>query len=104
MRKLRMNPIAKKDLLEIKSYIAEELENPEAAVRVVTDIVKSYQKLKEFPQLGRKLSSKIGVTTDYRFIISGKYIIFYKVDEVYVSIYRILYGKRDYTRLLFDKE
>lgn len=104
MHELRVNPIAKNDLLEIKAYITEELENPEAAINVVTGIIESYQKLKEFPQMGRKLSSKIGVTTDYRYIISEKYIIFYKVDEVYVSIYRILYGRRDYTRLLFEKE
>lgn len=48
--------------------------------------------------MGRKLSSKIGVSTDYRFIISGKYPVFYKTDDEFVSIYRILYGKRDYAR------
>ena len=104
MHKLRINPIAKKDLLEIKAYITEELENPDAAVNVVTGIIDSYQKLKEFPQMGRKLSSKIGVSTDYRFIISGKYLVFYKTDDEFVSIYRILYGKRDYARLLFEEE
>ena len=86
MHKLRINPIAKKDLLEIKAYITEELENPDAAVNVVTGIIDSYQKLKEFPQMGRKLSSKIGVSTDYRFIISGKYLVFYKTDDEFVSI------------------
>jgi len=104
MHKLRINPIAKKDLLEIKAYIMEELENPDAAVNVVTGIIDSYQKLKEFPQMGRKLSSKIGIPTDYRFIISGKYLVFYKNDDEFVSIYRILYGKRDYARLLFEEE
>lgn len=102
MLQLRINPVAKNDLIEIKRYIADELENPDAAINVVVGIVESYQKLKEFPKVGRKLSGKIGIPTDYRYIISGKHIIFYKVDEIYVSIYRILYGKRDYTKLLFD--
>lgn len=103
MHELRINPIAKKDLLEIKAYITEESENPKAAVGVVAEIIESYQKLKVFPQMGRKLSSKIGVTTDYRYLISGKYMIFYKIDDIYVSIYRILYGKRDYIKLLWEK-
>lgn len=104
MHELRINPTAKRDLLQIKDYITEELENPEAAVDVVAGIIESYQKLKDFPQMGRELSSKIGVTTDYCYLISGKYIIFYKIDDIYVSIYRILYRKRDYTKLLWEEE
>jgi len=104
MRKIRINPKAKSDLLEIKKYITDELENPDAATNIVLRIVESYEKLKEFSLMGRKLSSKIGIPTDYRYIISGKYIIFYKVDEIYVSIYRILYGKRDYKKLLFEEK
>lgn len=96
--------MAKQDLLKIKAYITEELENPEAAVDVVAGIIDSYQRLKDFPQMGRKLSSRIEVTTDYRYLISGKYIIFYKMEDIYISIYRILYGKRDYTKLLWEEE
>lgn|SRR5690625_4357914 len=101
---LRINPRAKRDLLKIRNYITDELKNPDAAYNTVLKIVESYQKLKDFPYMGRRLSTKIGVPSDYRFIISGEYIIFYKVDETYVSIYRILYGKRDYMRLLFAEE
>ncbi len=103
MHKLRINPVARKDLLEIKEYITEELENPTAAENVISKIVESYEKLKVFPLMGVELSSKIDIATDYRFLVSDKYIIFYKVDEVYVSIFRILYVKRDYTRILFDE-
>ncbi|NLK00582.1 MAG: type II toxin-antitoxin system RelE/ParE family toxin [Clostridia bacterium] len=104
MRKLRINPLARKDLLEIKEYITEELENPKAAEETLTGIADSYEKLKDFPHMGTRLSSRIDIITDYRFLVSGKYIIFYKVDDVYVSIYRILYARRDYSRILFDEE
>ena len=104
MRKLRINPIARKDLADIKEYIKEELDNPTAAEDVVGKIVESYEKLKDFPLMGVELSSKIDIVTDYRFLASGKYIIFYKIDDEYVYIYRILYGRRDYTRILFDEE
>lgn len=104
MHKLRINPLARKDLLEIKEYITEELDNSRAAENTLIKIAESYQKLKDFPHMGVELSSKIDVITEYRFLVSGKYIIFYKVDDVYVSIYRILYARRDYARILFDEE
>lgn len=104
MHKLRINPLARKDLLEIKEYITEELDSPNAAENTLIKIARSYEKLKDFPYMGIELSSKIDIATDYRFLISGKYIIFYKVDDIYVSIYRILYARRDYTRILFDEE
>jgi len=104
MRKLRINPVARKDLLKIKEYITEELDNPTAAENVIKKIVESYEKLKDFSLMGVELSSKIDIATDYRFLVSDKYIIFYKIDEEYIYIYRVLYGKRDYARILFDEE
>ncbi|NMB40717.1 MAG: type II toxin-antitoxin system RelE/ParE family toxin [Firmicutes bacterium] len=103
MRKLRINPIARKDLLEIKKYISEELGNPTAAEKIISQIVESYEKLKDFPLIGVELSSRIDMITDFRYLVSGKYIGFYKVDDVYVSIYRIFYGRRDYARILLDE-
>jgi addiction module RelE/StbE family toxin len=104
MHKLRINPLAKRDLIDIKEYIKKELDNPTAAVKVVSRIIESYEKLKEFPMLGGDLSSKVDISTDYRYLISGNYIVFYKVDNIYVSIYRILYARRDYTKILFRDE
>lgn len=104
MRKLRINPVTKKDLFEIKEYITKEFDNPNEAINVVSKIIEDYEKLKEYPYLGLKLSSKIDVETNYRYLISGNYLIFYKVDKEYVSIYRILYARRDYIKILFDEE
>lgn len=104
MYKMRINPVAKQDLYDIREYITKELDNPTAAINVVSNIIESYKKLKDYPMLGLELSSKIDVETDYRYIISGNYIVFYKFDDVYVSIYRILYSRRDYVKLLFNEE
>ena len=53
--------------------------------------------------MGVGLSSRVNITTDYRYLISGKYIVFYKVEGEFISIFRILYSRRDYIRILFDK-
>lgn len=103
MHKIRINPLARQDLLDIRDYITNELDSPNAAVNVISKIIESYEKLKEFPLLGMELSSKIDVVTDYRYLISGNYIVFYKKDDSYVSIYRILYAKRDYIKILFEE-
>ena len=93
--------MALEDLKEIKAYITDELCNPEAAIKVIKDIIKAYEGLAQTPFMGKKLSAVIDVETDFRYCISGSYLIFYRVDSDYVSVYRILYGRRDYTRILF---
>ena len=102
MAKIRLSPLALSDLKEIKEYITDELCNPTAANRIVTKIIKDYSLLETSPKLGPPLSSIVQIDTDYHFLISGKYIIFYKEDDEYVSIYRILYGARDYIKILFS--
>lgn len=104
MHKLRINPLALEDLMDLKRYISEELQNPESATQVVSKIIESYEKLKEFPTLGGDLASKVDAPTDYRFLVTGNYIVFYKVDDTYVSIYRVLYAKRGYLKIILDDE
>ena len=101
MLKLRINPVALQDLKGIKAYISNELCNPDAALKVLGGIIRTYEGLVQMPFVGKKLSAVIDMETDFRYCISGSYLIFYRVDSEYVSIYRILYGRRDYARILF---
>ena len=101
MAKIRLSPTALLDLQQIKEYIEKTLSNPIAANNTIKRIIKDYSLLEQSPFMGVSLSTKVSFPTDYRFLISGKYIIFYKIDEEFVSIYRILYGKRDYLKVIF---
>jgi plasmid stabilization system protein ParE len=38
---------------------------------------------------------------NYRMLIVGKYLVFYKIKEKVVEIHRIIHGARDYRHLLF---
>lgn len=100
--KIRVTPAALNDLKEIKSYIENDLSNPIAANNVIKRIIKDYSRLEFSPYMGPSLSAKVPFDTDYRFIVSGNYLVFYKADNEYVSIYRILYGRRDYMKIIFD--
>lgn len=103
MLKLRINPLVKEDLLEIKNNIEENLQSPVAAQKLLSKIIAQCQNFKSFPNLGLSLNAKIEIPTDYRYIICENYLIFYKYDKSYVSIYRVLYAKRDYLKILFEK-
>ena len=83
--KIRVAPSALDDLKEIKDYIEKDLSNPVAANNVVKRIIDDYSRLKKSPYMGPLLSTKVPLDTDYRFIVSGNYLIFYKTDDEYVS-------------------
>ena len=79
------------------------MSNPIAANNVIRRIIEDYSRLETSPHIGPSLSTKVPFDTDYRFIVSGNYLVFYKVDNEYVSIYRVLYGRRDYLKVIFDE-
>lgn len=100
--KIQVTPKALDDLKEIKTYIEKDLSNPIASIKVISHIIDDYSLLEHSPYMGIPLSSKLSFETDYRFIVSGNYLVFYKVFEEYVAIYRILYGRRDYLKIIFE--
>lgn len=92
---------ARRDLDDIWDYIVTDLCNASAAERVVNDILDAVEQLENFSEMGALLASIANVDSDYRFIVSGNYLIFYRVSGMNVYVDRILYGRRDYLRILF---
>ena len=101
MNNLHLSEEAQNDLLEIKAYIEEDLLNPSSALATVSRITKSLRILQNHAQAGALLSSIADIESDYRFIVSGNYISFYRAYGREVYIDRILYARRDYMRILF---
>ena len=92
---------ARRDLDGIWDYIVLELQNRSAAERVVNRILDAVDKLEHFPQMGAPLSSIADNKEDYRFLVSGSYMVFYRVQGSNVYVDRILYGRSDYMSVLF---
>jgi len=99
--KVRYSQAAVRDLEQISDYIAEELKNPTAAFNTINRIQDAIGSLGHAPRIGAPLSAHYMRAKDYRFLVCKSYMVFYreKGDEVYID--RILYGKRDYLRILF---
>ena len=100
---LSISPEAVKDLEGIKAYIAEELGNPTAALAMVTRIIQGIKQLRVTPTAYPSLASKVPFDTNYRFLICGNYIVFYRHEDKTIFVDRILYGKRDYAKILFPE-
>ncbi|MDR2590636.1 MAG: type II toxin-antitoxin system RelE/ParE family toxin [Oscillospiraceae bacterium] len=103
MAQIEYSPKAISDLEEIGDYIERDLSSPKAALNTINNILKSVDNLSAFPLMGASLSSIANIVTDYRFLVCGKYIVFYRSNENTVFIDRILYGKRNNLAILFPE-
>ena len=99
--KIHYSPESRRDLDDIWDYIVSELQNRSAAERVIDRIMVAVDPLKNFAEMGTPLSSIADIGTDYRFLVSGNYMVFYRVQGNDVYIDRVLYGRSDYMSVLF---
>ncbi len=99
---IKYTPAAIDDLDEIFSYISKD--NITSAEHMLEMIDKDISNLARFPNMGSVLSDDdyLLIERGYRFIVVHPYIVFYKITDQTVLIYRILHGRRDYLRELFD--
>lgn len=99
--KVHYSDLALRDMDDIWDYIVSELQNPIAAAQVVDKIMDDVEQLERFPQLGTPVPSA-DLDREFRYLTSGSYMIFYHVRSTEVYIDRVLYGRRDYLRVLFE--
>lgn len=96
------SPQARADLQEVRQYIAENLQNPQAAQKLTDRIVRSAHLLAQQPNLGIGLREKVNRDTDYRCLICGNYGVFYlPFEDEEIRIVRILDLRTDYMCILF---
>lgn len=91
------------DLREIKAYISDDLCNEISATDTVKMILENIRQLEAFPQCGATLSSIIDIEIPYRYLVCGNYIAFYKVENNEVHVIRVLYGRRNFMKILFGE-
>ena len=97
------SPEAISDLQQAKAYITDELCNEQAAMNTIAKITGRIRELAAFPEMGAPLSAIVDFETDYRFLVCGNYTAFYRFENRTVYIVRVLYGRRDFMRILFGE-
>ena len=102
--KIHYTPEAKRDLDDIWDYIVSELQNRSAAENTVNRIMDAVDHQEAHALIGAPLSSIADVDSNYRFLISGSYMVFYRANGNDIYIDRVLYGRRDCMSVLFEDQ
>ena len=89
MSRVRWTSPAIVQLTDIVSHIRQD--NPEAARKVAQSIVKSIERLKTFPSIGRP-----GEKEGTRELVSSAYVIVYRLKEDVAEILYIWHGAQDW--------
>ncbi|MDR1128035.1 MAG: type II toxin-antitoxin system RelE/ParE family toxin [Treponema sp.] len=91
---------ALQDLKGIQSYIADEQESPQNALKVIESIISRIEGLLHFPDTGTLLAPKVDFETNYRYAKASGYLIFYRHEKGGIFVDRIIHGRRDYITIL----
>ena len=98
---IKFSPEALKDLDEIYDYIANVLKSPDAADNTVNKILDKTDLLSDNPEIGTQLFFENDLFSGYRYMVSDNYLAFYRITNESVFVDRVIYGKRDYMKILF---
>lgn len=98
---LRVLPLFEDDLNEAIDYIAFELNNPEAAERLVSDIESAVLKRLNAPLSFEKYPGDRVRKHDYYRISVRSFSVFYVVIDNTMELRRLLYSKSDIPARLF---
>ena len=88
---------ALEDLEEIILFIAQD--KKKAAIQMHDEIIKRANHLSSFPKIGRLIPDKKMSEAGYRMLGVKPYILFYRIIDEKVFIYRILHGASNYQML-----
>ena len=98
--------VAKADVAGIYWYILDQLQNPIAAIRRTTLIEQAIQSLDEKPNRFPLVRDDSLALEGYRMIVVKNHLVFFIVCEEtkQVFVMRVLYGRRDWQRILNEGE
>jgi toxin ParE1/3/4 len=96
MAEVTLTQQAREDLMAIWAYVADD--NPSAADRVLDTLDARMMRLAEYPLLG---PARPDIAPDLRYLVSGNYLVLYRVRSESVEVVRVLHGARN-LKALFE--
>lgn len=98
------SPVAVAGLGAVWEWMAVENGEPVAAERSITAIIDRVDGVADFPLATTPLDSRCRIRSDWRFVKEMGFLVFIRVDKCRLFVDRVLSGKSDYLRKLFDLE
>ncbi|MCM1266276.1 MAG: type II toxin-antitoxin system RelE/ParE family toxin [Bacteroidales bacterium] len=100
--RIRYTPEAIRDMDAVWDGVYEASKEPDVADRYVNDFMEEMEKKKQFPLSGVPLLYK-GLFTGFYVVHFKKYKAFYRVNDSYIEVIRIIMEKMDYMKILFEE-
>lgn len=95
----------KNDIQQIRFYKEKFNTYGSNVQKLMKEIYSSIELLETSPKIGNDLSSRIGFSTHFRYmVIEKEYLMFYFIDGKDVNVVRILSGKSNWQRTLFGSD
>lgn len=88
-------PLAERDLEQISDYISLQLRNPQAARRVVSDIIKGCAEVARIPSLGHRRPDLTRNPEALFYCVRDYYLVIYQKNSNPMRILRVFHGSRD---------
>ena len=96
---LRYLPLFWDDLNRAACYIADTLQNPSAAERLVDQVEAKILEYSEHPEIATKYHSLKPRAKQYYWFAVGNYMVFYVLESDVMEVRRCLFGSRDLTKM-----
>jgi toxin ParE1/3/4 len=90
-----LSSLAETDVLAVWEYIARD--NLSAADRMIDRFTAAFERVAQFPEIGERYEHPKG---EFRRIVVGPYLIFYRVSGDEIDIARVLHSARTWEDLL----
>jgi len=100
MYEIRYLPLARRDLTDITTYIADHLKAPKAAMDLLNTLDESISRLEQFPYSCKVFQPIRELENEYRLLPVKNYAVFYVAKEKVVEIHRVVYAKMDLTMII----
>jgi plasmid stabilization system protein ParE len=102
MYKTLITEPAEQDIAASARYIAEELQNPSAANKLLDDIETAIASLEKTPKMRALVQNEGLAELGFRILPVNKYLLFYIVreEQKLVTIERFLHSRRDWINIL----
>lgn len=95
MPQVVLRPHAKRDLASVLIYIGEVLGLPQAAKKFYEDFWYEMELGQENPGMGVRFQEPMLENTGYRWVMVGKYRVFYRCDREMVTVWRVIHCSQD---------
>lgn len=93
-RRVRTLKRAVSDLVAIRDYVARDA--PAASDQLIGRLLDAIEGLAELPERGTRPRDERLRRPDYRFLVEGSYLVFYKIVGREVRVYRVVHCRRAY--------